>query len=64
MKTLVVVEPRVFRAVWPEGEIRSVCLDRHVLPPLVSLEVGESEVEGVGHSGHVWGADIPIGYFG
>ena len=60
LKTLVVVEPRGLRAVYPGGEVRSMGLREHVLPPLVALQVGQSEMEGVGHSDHVRGTGIPV----
>ena len=60
MKNLVVVEPHVFRTVYPGGEVRSIDLRGHVLPPHVSLEVGQNEMEGVGQRGHVRETDIPV----
>jgi hypothetical protein len=60
LKTFVVVEPLSFRALQPGGEVRSVGLRGHVLPPRVSLEVCQSEVEDIGQSGHVRGAGIPV----
>ncbi len=55
LKTFVVVEPHSFRTLQAGGEVRSVGLRGHVLPPRVSLEVCQSEVEGIGQIGHVRG---------